>query len=318
MVGDFSIYKKSNRMLTQEVIEKLLSCSISSFLPLGGGRNNQVASFILDENRLIAKFYFKHDAAQRLTREKLFLEYSNSAEIKYTPRLHQTFPSHNILLQTYIAGTKPTKVTEDYLASFCKFILDLNSELALRNIGKLPMAADALLYGNTLSMDISKRLSILESSTSNITKLLLPKFKDVFETLVNLDSIEVELRREIESSGFNKSVIVSPSDFGIHNSIIDFSASNYYFYDFEFAGLDSPIKLFLDFVSHPQIHVDNSQVSILHSTLYRLLGFNLDMIEEEYLRGFALKWCLIMLRHGSRDISESDIRSYAARFGIEV
>jgi thiamine kinase-like enzyme len=47
----------------------------------------------------------------------------------------------------------------------------------------------------------------------------------------------------------NKYLIVSPSDLGFHN-ILKYK-KKLYFYDFEYAGLDDPIKLICDFFWHP-------------------------------------------------------------------
>ena len=46
----------------------------------------------------------------------------------------------------------------------------------------------------------------------------------------------------------NDHLILSPSDFGFHNTI---KSKKLYFIDFEYFGLDDPVKLVIDFILHP-------------------------------------------------------------------
>ena len=52
-----------------------------------------------------------------------------------------------------------------------------------------------------------------------------------------------------------KNLILSPSDFGFHNSL--FRNNKLFFFDFEYAGWDDPIKLMCDFILNPDYKISS-------------------------------------------------------------
>ena len=90
--------------------------------------------------------------------------------------------------------------------------------------------------------------------------------------------------------------VLSPSDFGAHNAIVD-SADKYYFYDFEYFGWDDPVKLASDFFWHPGMDLSQAlKLKWLHLTK-ELFGGDPAYTKRlgAYLPLFGLRWCLISL-----------------------
>lgn len=94
--------------------------------------------------------------------------------------------------------------------------------------------------------------------------------------------------------------IVSPSDFGFHNTIK--TDSKFYFIDFEYAGLDTPWKVFADFFAQPSVPVDIAYAKrFLTLNIFeplRKCPQNTTIVYELTL----LKWCLIMLNEFLPDV----------------
>ena len=58
------------------------------------------------------------------------------------------------------------------------------------------------------------------------------------------------MKQKIINKYFNQNIyFLSPSDYGIHNSLK--FKSKVFFFDFEYAGFDSSIKIICDFIYNP-------------------------------------------------------------------
>jgi hypothetical protein len=89
--------------------------------------------------------------------------------------------------------------------------------------------------------------------------------------------------------------IVSPSDFGFHNSLID-SDGRASFLDFEYAGRDDPAKLICDFFCQPELPVPLTSHAGFVDDLASGLGLDeLDLWRARLLLGaYRVKWVCIM------------------------
>ena len=90
-------------------------------------------------------------------------------------------------------------------------------------------------------------------------------------------------------------MIVSPSDFGFHNIIQ--KNKKLFFIDFEYTGLDDPIKLLCDFYCQPDQSITDRQKKIFIKNL-SLKNNNMKKLVSYvkiFLSFHKLKWCCIML-----------------------
>ena len=100
-------------------------------------------------------------------------------------------------------------------------------------------------------------------------------------------------------------MIVSPSDFGFHNIIQ--SNNKFYFLDFEYAGLDDPIKLICDFYCQPdQVLTQAQKKMFIRNFPFKKNSLKqLELYTKIFLPFHRLKWCCIILNEFKNGIKNS-------------
>ncbi|MFM7828188.1 MAG: phosphotransferase enzyme domain protein, partial [Acidimicrobiaceae bacterium] len=95
---------------------------------------------------------------------------------------------------------------------------------------------------------------------------------------------------------------LSPSDFGLHNSITT-SSNDLVFFDFEYFGWDDPVKVTVDFCLHPAMSLDLSSQKYWVSEMKALFAH--DSRFELRLKAlaplYAIRWALIILNEFRSD-----------------
>ena len=109
-------------------------------------------------------------------------------------------------------------------------------------------------------------------------------------------SAELKLGETFSIPLARKYQILNPSDFGLHNALLD-NNNKYHFFDFEYFGWDDPVKLTSDFYWHPGTKLTkNLKIKWLMLTKKLFSEDPLyDKRLEAYLPLFGLRWCLIVL-----------------------
>ena len=90
--------------------------------------------------------------------------------------------------------------------------------------------------------------------------------------------------------------ILSPSDFGLHNTISQ--KNKLYFLDFEYFGWDDPIKLICDFFWHPGNNMSKKLKKRFLNKVINLFSKNYKNFENKLyvlLPLYGLRWSLIIL-----------------------
>lgn len=100
----------------------------------------------------------------------------------------------------------------------------------------------------------------------------------------------------MQKKSYKKYFILSPSDIGFHNVIKN--NNKIFFYDFEYFGLDDPIKITCDFILHPANKLNQSQISLwLHGMKKNFK--NIKHFEKRLnvlFPYFIFRWILIILK----------------------
>ena len=88
---------------------------------------------------------------------------------------------------------------------------------------------------------------------------------------------------------------MSPSDFGFHNVIK--KNKKLFFFDFEYAGMDDPVKLISDFICQPDYQLNKQQSIFFYKNILKIFPQS-DAIERRFnavIDIHRIKWCCIIL-----------------------
>lgn len=303
-------------MLNSDLISKLIGKSVSEFHLLEGGRNNEVASFLVNEMKLVCKQFSQKDKVDRFQREIAFLRYCSTINLSNTPKLISYYPEQDIILLGFVDGLRIEQVSWSFIEAFCDFLEQLNFSNFSNEAKKLPFAADAFLGKHTFSRDIPKRIRNLNEINSIEISVLVQRLNEIYLSICNVKPFEGRLTDVYRFSSLDQTIIVSPSDVGIHNYIV--TRNGPVFIDFEYAGLDSSLKLFFDLWTHPDLRLSEDHMHFIHSKLRGIFRFELESIDREILRIFAIKWCLIMLKNIGSIKEVTNVIDYARRHGLDI
>jgi predicted Ser/Thr protein kinase len=260
------------------------------------GINSCVFKFKSNGKNLVAKSY-KHKKNLRIKREKLFYKYLKKVNNKniLNPILFNI--NKNLSVYPYIAGSKIKKINNDQIKVLSNFINQINN----RKISKsLPLAIDGIkdrnyhlkLCENKINdLKAVKINSLVKKNFSNfLNKKIIPKFKEIKNNFnLNKNSFLPKMKLTKEE------MIVSPSDFGLHNIIK--KKNKLFFIDFEYAGLDDPVKLLCDFYCQPDqfISLKKKKLFLENLTFKDYSISKLNSYINFFLPFHKLKWCCIIL-----------------------
>lgn len=263
---------------------------------IGHGRNSRVERVANDEGEWILKHY--HSAGpqsrDRLGVEYGFLEYLNAQGIAQVARPIGLDRAAHLALYTKLDGRRVARVTVDHIRQAAAFIGAINAQASSGQARALPRAADACAtWDDHLRLarsrmarfkSLSPKSDVERSAHIWIAEQLAPTWR----------AIDTWLQRHA-SAAADATPILSPSDFGFHNTLDDGGVLS--FVDFEYAGWDDPAKLACDFLCQPEIPVDPTQ----GASFVELVARNLDL-DKAWTERVALllpihrlKWCCILL-----------------------
>ncbi|EMO43290.1 phosphotransferase [Leptospira noguchii] len=259
----------------------------------GNSRVYQIDSY---EQSYVLKIY---PDLQLDPRKRLETEYQ-SCSILYqfnlaVPKPIQKDDELNWGLYLWIEGKEIDERREDLILQLIEFIQKLKE---IKN--KVPedtfkYASESCLSGTELELQIQRRLINLQHlDNSELNQFL------THELLPTLNFFLGRAKSFYKEDYFKKLekqyLILSPSDFGFHNSKLG-SDGILYIYDLEYFGWDDPVKLISDFLWHPGMNLtENERVVWLKNSIKI---FDQDSgIENRFLMYFPLygiRWCLILL-----------------------
>lgn len=275
-------------------------------LKLGG--NNCVYQIKTGDAKLLGKVYYRSpdDQRDRLRHEISFTSYLSTQD------LHKSFANeiandtrYGMACFEWVEG-KPCENGEEIPEAHWKQCLNFlsaiqkgrNSDLAR----ELPTASEA-------AFSISQHWSLLQNRhdywyeqlvndrvtlPDDLKDFILRDMETLYQELANKVLVHKDFNRVLSF----EERILSPSDFGLHNAVVD-PKGNLQFIDFEYSGWDDPAKTIADFFCQPKfpppMHVYDEMKNCI-----------CDMIPESKVKYFlerhkvvnqiiTLKWCYILL-----------------------
>lgn len=245
--------------------------------PLSGGRNNRAYRLETSTGTFLLKIY-RHDADwDRLATETRFLDFCAHHRIQHVPKVLCTDARAAAALHSWLgnapfAEARPSSQDSAAAAAFIQKIAAASRRPnALANV--LPACDACLCLRDYFRSPIGRitDLSRLLAATPHapyagealklVEKKITPLWQQI-QTTAMTSLTGMDLARPFAAD----SLLYSPSDFGFHNTVRLANNTALGFVDFEYAGLDDPVKLICDYQCQADVVMpDNAWESLLRA-----------------------------------------------------
>ncbi len=203
----------------------------------------------------------------------------------------------NLGLFEWIKGENIINPSIEDLNQLIKFVKDLNRlSKKVKNKSKINNASEDCISLKSLFSQISNRINRLKSEGAE-SQELLNFLKNTLEPVwIELKSQKKIIKMKVREKVPKSLQILSPSDFGFHNSIKG-KKDEIFFIDFEYFGWDDPVKLTADFLWHPAMNLNSKIKSKWENSMMKIFSIDPNFKERfRYLMPFyGLRWALIIL-----------------------
>ncbi len=281
--------------------------NLSHFQSLNSkGQNSKIYIVSLkNKENLIVKFYppKKKDQRERLKTEFSAFQTLWNNQIRQVPKPLNFNYKKNCAVYSFLSGKNKsaTEINKDDILQVVNFVKLLKNISKNYSADSFQSASEACFSLNEVFDNIEERLKILNLSCIKLTN------KTLSELLLRLQFCYSQIKPWaikqakgiplFPSSHLTQDLrILSPSDLGFHNAILD-EQSNWNFLDFEYFGWDDPVKLIIDFMIHPAMNL-NSELSQFWLEKMLDLFSEYPGIEQKlrvYFPLLGIKWCCIFL-----------------------
>ncbi len=287
--------------------------------PIQGGGNNQVYKVSTQKREFLLKIYYSSDPKKRdrLKKEYSFVKFCWENGIRNIPEPICCDPQNNFAIYQYICGYKICKKDVHHLVvkAAADFLEDINkkSRAASTSVQLFELASDACLTMEDHFNSVKRRLGKLTciQGNDNVDYKAKSFIKNQLLPAWEIQSKKI-MKTGLKSDVLKGSLIVSPSDFGFHNAIYSKREDTFFFIDFEYAGLDDPVKLICDFFCQPEIPIPINFFEYFVRRVERIMrvksGYENTVLL--LLPLYRIKWCCIILN----DFLEADVKR--RRFAI--
>ena len=288
----------------RDIARQLAGAEVTDLEAVYGGRNNSIFRI---RRRDGADFALKrYVTPQGEGFDRLDAEYEGLTFLTAQRRLPVPMPIAvervvGCALFEWIDGESVGLPTDDDIEAAANFVLQLKELSSSTGADAVPPAREACLSGAEIVGQVQRRVGHLLHAADGhdalryfIEREFLPLFARA--TLrarwgyqeQGLD-FRLELQRDLQ--------VLSPSDFGFHNSVRRHDGS-LVFVDFEYFGCDDPVKLVVDFLLHPGMTLNESQKRrFLSRVLPTFVAGDAEFLIRMRLLYtlYGLRWCMILL-----------------------
>lgn len=244
-----------------------------------GNINHKLEKLIFNNVECLKKTFDNSEEQQaKLKREICFYQYCEKKGLINVPKLFH-FDENSILIQ-FIKGIQLEQIDLNNIHYFTDFINRLNFHNNEKKIDYAFCGGESVLTKNGLLQNIKIRALNLPQSKSYHPK----NFDSIINSHLNLFSSE--------KINVGK-IIVSPSDFGLHNFILNKQSP--YFFDFEYSGTDSILKCILDFILHPANKIEFEHLDSYINKFINSLAVDDFKISKYTINIFCIWWIMRLL-----------------------
>lgn len=269
------------------------------------GRNSEVSRIHNRDGQWILKSYYRGagDTRDRLGTEYGFLRYLQDAGVSGVPV--PLGADHDLQLGLYscLPGSRPESISPSHISQAAEFVGRINRRAGTSG---LAAAADACVsWQDHIDLAHTRVVRLMQVEPSSPLAIRTREFV-ASRLLPCWTHLAAKLRDDVPPSDRAAALpqvdqILSPSDFGFHNTLEHAGALN--FVDFEYGGWDDPAKLICDFICQPELPVTRSQgrqfMAAVASQFPNAAAVALRV--EKLLPFHRLKWCCILLNEFRRE-----------------
>lgn len=305
-----------NSQALAESLLRSIGCSgLVKTTPLAGGRNNRAyrvdlerrdkASKASGPDVWMMKHYFYDSSGggrDRCHSEWVWNCFCHDVGVDVIPQPITCDPCAHTALFEFVDGRnlKPEEVDASHVEQAIAFVTDVNRHRQSTEAASIPDAAESCFSYQEHLDCIERRIHRLNSL--QVADSLDQELKEWLQT--DLEPIWSELsfsiERGIASNEHTKKLpqderILSPSDFGFHNALLE-ETGRLRFFDFEYAGWDDPAKLVCDFYWQPRCPAPRETLPLwyAHGSLFGG-GEGLRLRVNRLLPIYGIKWCCLIL-----------------------
>lgn len=274
-------------------VEKVISEKITESYIAMDSLNSKVFIHKSKSNRYITKKYdIFNNGRIRFNREIYFIDFCKEFVPDQIPKILAYDNSNLIICQNFIDGNKLSS-SQNLIKEIISFIFKINQKTKQSEFNIV--SADYMFSLQDLFTEMERRL----------LEIQLLKIGSDIKYIPNLERLFLQYKHEFIENDFNElffnknlKKILSPSDIGPHNMI--FNQDKYSFIDFEFAGIDSNIKLGCDIITHPDINFLYYQNDEIDNMFFDTLNFFPGDVPSSLLNLFHLKWIFLSMKRASK------------------
>jgi hypothetical protein len=202
------------------------------------------------------------------------------------------------IIMSQLKGSKIGEISDNHIVLFAGVLKKVFEKRP--GVGLMIHAKDPFLKLSGIEREMSRRLHKLDTLIRNfgLSCKCTIQLSQTFESY-SLAKLRSDIKASLEFRDYlqnflGMNTVVSPSDVGFHNSLFDSDTREIYLFDFEYSGLDSPLKAIIDFVFQPEYHLDFHQAEVFFEAMIPDAPISFSEIPDAVLRLYAFKWEMIV------------------------
>jgi hypothetical protein len=297
------ILKSWTKVELLQAVEKTLPRQNFSLLERVKGRGNSEIDKILVNNKIcISKIYPQSGGWNRMATEYNSLKLLKDLSVPYLQTPVDYDKDLDIAIYDYIKGEKVYNYGSEDVKQMLSLLSELNTTRVRNKFSNFNLASNACLSGLDIEVQIENRLRNLEDAINTHMQLKLfiqDKFIPAFHKVL------IWSKKNWPNSYTQKlprtDQILSPSDFGFHNSI-RVKSGKIFFHDFEYFGWDDPVKLIADTSHHAAFDFSMECENLWVSGCLEVYGKSILNRYRAAWPLYGLIWCLIILNEYNKSI----------------
>tara|TARA_B110000014_G_scaffold149909_1_gene104540 strand:+ start:1821 stop:3437 length:1617 start_codon:yes stop_codon:yes gene_type:complete len=284
----------------KSITTNMLNMVPDSVIRVKGQGNSRVYRLNFKESSYALKRYpdLLNDPRPRLETEFNALSLLHDNSIKNLPKPEARDTDLNIGIYSWLGGNSFDLIEDNHIDKCLEFVVNLKELSEKKSISFTLDASEACFSIKELINQIQGRLdNFVENNTEKeLLDFLNNHFEPKFTSLLQL--INKSYTNYFIGDDLDKNLqILSPSDFGFHNALIN-SEEEINFLDFDYFGWDDPVKLTSDFYWHPAMKLSNLQKNKWLESMKDLFsGSDINFKDrlDLSLPLYGLRWVLIIL-----------------------